>query len=74
MDMPVPPNSTPMRGTPGPFGSIDMGGMFTVVKVRERPNEADEAGWYAHPEGTVAGPADPVRMEADGVRVPGVSR
>jgi hypothetical protein len=30
MDMPFPENSLPMRGTtPGPFGSIDMGGMFT---------------------------------------------
>ncbi len=36
MSMPVPDNSLPMRGTPGPFGNIDMGGMFTMLKVRER--------------------------------------
>ena len=66
MEMPVPPNSLPMRGTPGPFGSIDMGGMFTILKVRDDPAK-DEGGWYRHPEGTVAGPADPSRMRADGV-------
>jgi hypothetical protein len=70
MEMPLPPNSTPMRSTPGPFSSIDMGGMFTVLKVRERPTEADEHGWYAHPEGTVAGPADPARMRDDGIDAP----
>ena len=40
----------------GPFGPMEMGGMFTVVKVRdglERGNYADP-GWYKHPEGTVA--------------------
>jgi hypothetical protein len=67
MEMPLPENSTPMRGAPGPFGYIDMGGMFTVLKVRDDPNRADPAGWYAHPAGTVAGPADPERMRADGI-------
>jgi FtsP/CotA-like multicopper oxidase with cupredoxin domain len=67
MKMPIPPNSLPMRGTPGPFGSIDMGGMFTVLKVREQPDSADPKAWYAHPAGSVAGPADPARMAADGI-------
>jgi FtsP/CotA-like multicopper oxidase with cupredoxin domain len=70
MNMPVPPNSTPMRGSVGPFGYIDMGGMFTVLKVRENPETADASGWYQHPAGTVAGPADSERMRADGVRLP----
>jgi hypothetical protein len=41
----------------GPFGSIFMGGMFTIMKVREnlRSYEQDP-GWYEHPEGTVALP------------------
>ncbi len=69
MEMPVPPNSLPMRGGAGPFGTIDMGGMFTVLKVRDDPDTADPAGWYRHPEGTVAGPADAARMAADGVTV-----
>jgi FtsP/CotA-like multicopper oxidase with cupredoxin domain len=70
MDMPIPANSAPMRGGPGPFGTIDMGGMFTVLKVRDRP-EADAAGgWYVHPKGTVAGPADPALLRADGIDIP----
>jgi FtsP/CotA-like multicopper oxidase with cupredoxin domain len=73
MQMAVPGNSLPMRGGPGPFATIDMGGMFTVLKVREEPEKADPAGWYAHPAGSVAGPADAQRMAADGVEVAAVS-
>ena len=67
MKMPIPTNSLPMRGAPGPFSYIDMGGMFTVLKVRENPSAKDADGWYRHPEGTVAGPADPARMKRDGI-------
>ncbi|MDP3275061.1 MAG: copper oxidase [Deltaproteobacteria bacterium] len=72
MPMPVPANSLPMRGGPGRYHYIDMGGMFTVVKVRDRVDgtEAQAQGWYEFPEGTVSGPADPARMAADGVTVP----
>ena len=34
MTMPIPANSLRMRGALGPFGHIDMGGMFAVLKVR----------------------------------------
>jgi hypothetical protein len=44
-----------------------MGGMFTVLKVRDDPDTADPAAWYTHPKGSVAGPADPARMRADGI-------
>ncbi|MEQ1571406.1 MAG: copper oxidase, partial [Myxococcota bacterium] len=44
---------------------IDMGGMFTVLKVRDDPDAADPAGWYEHPPGTLAGPADPAKMAED---------
>jgi FtsP/CotA-like multicopper oxidase with cupredoxin domain len=67
MRMPIPPNSLPMRGAPGPFGTIDMGGMFTVIKVREDANKADPNGFYEHPAGTVATAADAARMRADGI-------
>ncbi len=67
MEMPIPANSLPMRGAPGPFGYIDMGGMFTILKVRENPSVKDADGWYRHPAGTVAGPADAVGMRADGI-------
>ncbi len=51
MNMDRPPNTLKMGGTPGPFGPIDMGGMFTVVKVRDRvpPGYADP-GWYRKPK------------------------
>ena len=38
----------------GPFGNIEMGGMFTVVKVRDDITTYEDPGWYDHPEGTVA--------------------
>jgi FtsP/CotA-like multicopper oxidase with cupredoxin domain len=53
MNMGGPPNTLPMS-TPGPFGEIEMGGMFTVVKVREDISSYEDPGWYKHPEGTVA--------------------
>jgi hypothetical protein len=67
MQMPVPDNSLPMRGAPGPFGYIDMGGMFTILKVRDEPDKADPAGWYTYPPEGVAKLADPARMRADGI-------
>jgi hypothetical protein len=69
MNMPIPENSLPMRGAPGPFGYIDMGGMFTILKVRDRPEESDVHGWYEHPQGTVAERATPEQLAADGITV-----
>jgi hypothetical protein len=69
MQMPAPVNSIPMRGAPGPFGSIDMGGMFTMIKVRDRLDGAGDPGWYRHPDGTVARPATAAELEADGIVV-----
>jgi hypothetical protein len=69
MDMPIPPNSLPMRGGMGPFSMIDMGGMFTILKVRDNPQDSDVMGWYQHPPGTVASLADPAQMAADGIVV-----
>jgi hypothetical protein len=52
---PTPRNSLAMGGGEGPFGPIAMGGMFTILKVRERLSSYDEdPGWYQHPAGTVA--------------------
>jgi hypothetical protein len=51
--MAMPRNSVPMRGGTGPYGPIDMGGMFTIVKVRERLGDGDP-GWYRPPRGSVA--------------------
>ncbi|HPW32354.1 MAG TPA: hypothetical protein PLF92_05535, partial [Arenimonas sp.] len=40
----------------GPFGNIEMGGMFTMVKVRDDLAKGDykDPGWYRHPKETVA--------------------
>jgi hypothetical protein len=67
MGMPVPPNSIPMRGGPGPFAPIDMGGMFTVLKVRDNPEAEDGSGWYQNPPTTVADVASASDLAADGV-------
>ena len=49
------PNTLPMMTGQGPFGNIEMGGMFTVVKIREGLKSYDEdPGWYDYPKGTVA--------------------
>jgi manganese oxidase len=67
MEMRLPDNSIAMRGTPGPFSSIDMGGMFTILKVREHVDGTTDPGWFEHPAGTVAGPADSAELAADGI-------
>jgi hypothetical protein len=74
MPMDMPKNSISMMGSSGPFGYITMGGMFTVVKVREGLKSYDDPGEYAHPEGTVAGPAVEEDLRRDGVDVNASSR
>ncbi|WP_082490766.1 copper oxidase [Aureimonas sp. Leaf454] len=56
MSMPIPDNTIPMMTGWGQFGPLEMGGMFTVVKVREGLAKGDysDPGEYAHPPGTVA--------------------
>ncbi len=76
MEMPLPDNTLPMMTGTGPFGPLEMGGMFSVVKVRDDVRRGDykDPGFYKHPPGTVAyeytGPvAQPARTpatEADG--------
>lgn len=54
MDMSGPKNTLPMMGGKGPYGSLEMGGMFTVFKVRENLTSYADPGWYKVPEGTQA--------------------
>jgi FtsP/CotA-like multicopper oxidase with cupredoxin domain len=49
--MKKPPNFPPI-GSKGPFSTIDMTGMFTIVKIRETLDQ--DPGWYDHPKGTTA--------------------
>ncbi len=41
-------------GNPGPFGVIELGGMFTILKVRNDLKDYKDPGWYQHPPGTIA--------------------
>ena len=56
MEMPLPDNTLPMMTGTGPFGPMEMGGMFSVVKVRDDVKRGDykDPGFYKHPQGTVA--------------------
>lgn len=71
MEMDIPPNSLPMKGAMGPFGYIDMGGMFTILKVRDKPEASQgKDTWFEHPQGSVSVRADEAKMKADGIVVP----
>jgi FtsP/CotA-like multicopper oxidase with cupredoxin domain len=68
MGMAVPPNSLPMVGGPGQHDYITMGGMFTILKVRdELPADGSDPGWYKSPEGTLAMPAADDDLRRDGI-------
>lgn len=56
MEMPLPDNTLPMMTGTGQFGPVEMGGMFSVVKVRDdvKPGDYKDPGPYKHPQGTVA--------------------
>jgi manganese oxidase len=56
MEHPMPNNTLPMMTGFGQFGPIEMGGMFTVVKIREglARNNFTDPGPYQNPPGTVA--------------------
>jgi hypothetical protein len=69
MRMPTPKNSIPMMGGDGPFGLIDMGGMFTVLKVRPELTTFEDPGWYRHPPGTVASAVTAEELRANGIQV-----
>jgi len=46
-----PPNYLPMS-SPGPYGKIEMGGMFTILKVRTGITDYKDPGWYKQPVDT----------------------
>ena len=71
MGMAVPRNSIPMVGGRGPFDYITMGGMFTILKVREGLGSYEDPGWYENPAGTVADAASRADMHLDGIDAEG---
>ncbi len=56
MHMELPENTLPMMTGEGPHGSLGMGGMFTLFKVRAAQPRGDysDPGWYSPPPGTMA--------------------
>ena len=65
--MPGPRNSIPMVGAQGQFDYITMGGLFTVLKVRENLASYDDPGWYQNPPGTVASLATTEELRRDNI-------
>jgi len=79
MGMKGPDNTLPMMTGVGPYGPIEMGGMFTVMKVRDDqpPGDYRDPGWYRGPEAKRARRVDgntklaePVRRNPYGTREP----
>ena len=46
-------STLPMMTGDGPYGSVEMGGMFSMLKVRSdlARDDYSDPGWYKHPEG-----------------------
>ncbi|MBK8870372.1 MAG: copper oxidase [Elusimicrobia bacterium] len=74
MGMEGPENTLPMMAGDGPFGPINMGGMFTLLKVHpdvprfttaeaynKKVKLPGDLGWYKNPPGTVAESVNPPR-------------
>ena len=73
MQMPLPDNTAPMMSGEGPYGSVEMGGMFSMLKVRrdQKPGDYKDPGWFKQPPGTQAyewtGPlAEAARLKSGG--------
>jgi hypothetical protein len=65
MSMPLPDNTLPMMTGSGPYGPVEMGGMFSAVKVRDQlpanvftdtwvERDGRKPDWYRMPAGTQA--------------------
>ena len=68
MGMAVPANSIPMVGGKGKHDTITMGGMFTILKVRDQVAKGHpDPGWYENPPGTLASAADAADLRRDGI-------
>ena len=74
MQMGVPKNSIPMVGGRGKHDIITMGGMFTILKVREQLGSYADPGWYDAPPGTQALPAAGAELARDGIEVDAPSK
>jgi len=69
MQMGVPKNSIPMVGGRGKYDTITMGGMFTILKVRDQLESYADPGWYEAPASTIAQAAPNAELARDGIDV-----
>jgi FtsP/CotA-like multicopper oxidase with cupredoxin domain len=67
MRMAQPANSIAMLGGRGPHGVIDMGGMFTTIKIRNRLTGDGDPGWYESPAESLASEATADELARDGI-------
>jgi hypothetical protein len=68
MRMAMPANTIAMLGGKGPHGAIDMGGMFTLLTVRDSlAAGGGDPGWYQAPPASVASEATPAELARDGI-------
>jgi manganese oxidase len=59
-----------MVGSPGPHDYITMGGMFTIIKVREKiADYGADPGWYEIPPLTLASLALSDDLRRDGIKI-----
>ena len=72
MQMPLPDQTLPMMTGTGPYGPMEMGGMFSTVKVRrdQKPGDYKDPGWFKQPAGTQAfewtgALPEPARFQSD---------
>jgi FtsP/CotA-like multicopper oxidase with cupredoxin domain len=72
MEMALPDNTAPMMTGQGPYGGVEMGGMFSILKVRkdQKPGDYKDPGWFKQPAGTqafewTAPLPDPARFKAE---------
>jgi manganese oxidase len=67
MMMDTPKNSLAMQMAQGPHGVITMGGMFTILKVRQQAKGFSDPGWYDAPKNTRATQASLAELTRDGI-------
>ena len=67
MQMAIPKNSVAMRYGRGKHDVMTMGGMATVLKVRDRLSGYGDPGWYDAPAGTMSTNATAEELKSDGI-------
>lgn len=69
MRMPIPENSVSMASVQLQYSKSTVGGMFTVLKVRDNLTSYADPGWYQHPKGTLAETATVAELRHDGIKL-----